>query len=284
VENYQVLYQVMALRTMMTLPMCGPHAIFPSLSIPDRAVVTLGDNSARLCRYPVMETCGAASINRHGLRGSAALRRAPIRVRHCGRMSSSKTASEAKEQVLNFWYLLPNGRFRGQLEDGLVVEFDGTLVGPTDPGIVLGPGGVRYVLGNAQQGQVPSTEPVASRSEDTQQGPPQFVLGAVAAVVAGLLLSSVSQWVPGNFIPGMAPAGPVTKTNVTIVETRKTLPDGSTARVVDKTTKRERIVPGQAPKVTERTVRTEKILRDKRSPAAPALPSAAPESIKAAQP
>jgi len=274
----------MALRAMMTLPLLAPDGIFLfSPCMPERAIVALGDNpAARLCMFPTTEKRGAVSIQRHGLRGSAASRHAPVRLHRFGRMASTKTTSEAREQVLNSWYLLSNGRFRGQLEDGLVVEFDGELLGPADPGIVLGPGGVRYVLGSTQQEQE-TTATAAPRKEDAQQSPPQFVLGALAAALAAILLSSASQWVPSNLIPGPASTGPVTKTNVTIVETRKTLPDGSLARIVDKTTKRERIVPGQAPKVSERTVRTEKILKDKRAPAIPALPSAGPESSKAAQ-
>jgi len=82
---------------------------------------------------------------------------------------------------LDNWKLLPDGRFRGTLPDGLVVEFEGNIVGPEDPGIVTGPGGTRYVLGEAQKvGEVVTKDAVEPKDENSW-GMPQ-----VAAAQRGL--------------------------------------------------------------------------------------------------
>jgi len=194
-----------------------------------------------------------------------------------------------RDQVLEAWRLLPSGRFRGTLNNGLVVEFEGELVGPADPGVVLGPGGARYVLGRAapEAPAVDSAEAAAGASGgDAWPAPAQPVLAAAAAAVGAALVLLASGAVRLPVIGAPSPVdGPVTRTNVTIVETRRTLPDGSSAKIIDKTTRRERVVPGKAPVVSETTKRTEKVLRDERTKDRPALPAAvAPDAAPLAAP
>jgi len=174
--------------------------------------------------------------------------------------------ADTKEQLLEAWQLLPDGRFRGKLRSGITVEFQGELVGPEDPGVVIGPQGVRYVLGEA-------VKPPAKPPTDVNDGMEsstiwQVAAAAVAAVAAYLVLPGIMQASSGTFTT----SSPVTRTNVTIVETKKTLPDGSTAKISERTVRRERNVPGKAPVVTERTTRTEKVVKDERTPRA--LPNA----------
>ncbi|CAL1160439.1 unnamed protein product, partial [Cladocopium goreaui] len=181
------------------------------------------------------------------------------RLRRGGRRSlqDSKVA-DTTEQLLEAWQLLPDGRFRGKLRSGLTVEFQGELVGPEDPGVVIGPRGTRYVLGEAEKRR----EDAAELSEVALQssGLWQVAAAAVAAVAAYLVLPAMMQASPlASFTSTSAP---VTRTNVTIVETKKTLPDGSTAKISERTVRRERNVPGKAPVVTERTTRTEKAGKD----------------------
>jgi len=195
--------------------------------------------------------------------------------------ASTKQSQGQDEQTLERWSLMPDGRFRGALRDGLIVEFEGTLLGPEDPGVVIGPGGVRYVLGEAARNaatslsSLPATIARDSKTEGAAEITYQVAMVAAAAV-AGAIVAVFA--IPGVVQqPEVSSSGvPVTRTNVTIVETRKTLPDGSQARVIDRTTRRERTVPGKAPVVTERTMRTEKVVRDDRvaKSEAPALRSA----------
>lgn len=185
---------------------------------------------------------------------------------------------------LDRWRLLSDGRFRGVLPNGLVVEFEGEIVGPSDPGIVKGPGGERFLLG-AVEGDQPAPAAKANGpamsstySEGQEKGFGYTALVAAAAAVVTLIATLAGPAVLDQ-IRGALPQqqGPVTRTNVTIVETRKTLADGTEARVVDRTTRRERIAPGKAPVVSERTTRTEKVLRDQRVRSAPApAPAALP--------
>eukprot|EP00913_Durusdinium_trenchii_P007202 g6773.t1 len=84
----------------------------------------------------------------------------------------------------------------------------------------------------------------------------QGAAAAVAAVVAYLVLPAIMQSTPVASLTNST--APVTRTNVTIVETKKTLPDGSTSKISERTVRPERNVPGKAPVVTERTTRTEK--------------------------
>mmetsp|Transcript_95950 Transcript_95950/g.222421 ORF Transcript_95950/g.222421 Transcript_95950/m.222421 type:complete len:244 (+) Transcript_95950:78-809(+) len=226
--------------------------------------------AARGCKVS-LAWAGGAACNRHWstLRGSArTLRR--------GAASSKLEESRSEEQLLDSWRLLPNGRFRGQLQDGLVVEFEGELVGPQDPGIVLGPGGVRYALGDA--GRDGTSSPTTGMdaagvigATTTQLGADLVpvvaaaVASAVAAVLTVFAASGSFQQSPASLLAQVG-EGPVTRTNVSIVETRRTLPDGTQAKIVDKTTRRERTVPGKAPVVTEQTTRTEKVVRDQRAP------------------
>eukprot|EP00435_Cladocopium_sp_Y103_P023879 s334_g5.t2 len=153
------------------------------------------------------------------------------------------------------WQLLPDGRFRGRLRSGVTVEFQGELVGPEDPGVVIGPQGIRYVLGEAEKRREdPAELPEVTALQSS--GLWQVAAAAVAAVAAYLVLPGIMQASPlASFTSTSAP---VTRTNVTIVETKKTLPDGSTAKISERTVRRERNVPGKAPVVTERTTRTEK--------------------------
>jgi len=163
---------------------------------------------------------------------------------------------------------LPNGHFRGTLEDGLIVEFDGKLLGPHDPGIVIGPGGVRYVLGKAK---------LSDSTEDVFEGMRQLLMGALAAAVTltvavvERLGSGLSQRWPANHFPGTSST--VIRTETTIVETRRTLPDGSQACTVEKVTKRTRSTPGKAPTEMQRKSRVEKILpRKSRARSTPPVP------------
>eukprot|EP00931_Biecheleriopsis_adriatica_P012379 TRINITY_DN113510_c0_g1_i2.p1 TRINITY_DN113510_c0_g1~~TRINITY_DN113510_c0_g1_i2.p1 ORF type:complete len:252 (-),score=41.79 TRINITY_DN113510_c0_g1_i2:68-823(-) len=174
-----------------------------------------------------------------------------------------KVETGAAEVELNDWELLQDGRFRGKLKDGLVVEFEGQLLGPADPGIVVGPGGVRYVLGEAAPS--PSVQ-----KEATQGSRPDWQAYITAAASAAIIAAAASVLLPvllqGSPLTPTASSSttPVTRTNVTIVETRKTLPDGATAKITDRTVRKERVSPGKAPVVTERTTRTEKVVRDER--------------------
>jgi len=169
-------------------------------------------------------------------------------------------------QLLQSWKLLKDGRFRGTLPDGLVVEFEGEIVGPQDPGVVLGPDGVRYILGETdKRGDIDAGGPEGS-------GSPNLVVAVVSAVAATVLALTVLPGVLQRGAAMLSPSeGPVTRTYVTIVESRKTLPDGAEARVIDKTTRRERTVPGKAPVVSEQTKRTERVIKDERVPRAQSL-------------
>lgn len=173
-------------------------------------------------------------------------------------------ATTTEEQELENWQLLSNGCFKGELKGGIVVEFMGELVGPSDPGIVIGPGGQRYILGQASRTTTNNEKAASETAQASDNSLVQIVVASAAAAVAavaaylvlpGLLQSSQTQIAPSSNVP-------ITRTNVTIVETKKTLPDGSTAKITDRTTRKERTVPGKAPVVTERTTRTEKVVRD----------------------
>jgi len=182
-------------------------------------------------------------------------------------VAQDSKVADTKEQLLEAWQLLPDGRFRGKLRSGITVEFQGELVGPEDPGVVIGPQGVRYVLGEAVK-RTPA-EPTDVNDGFLESSTIwQVAAAAVAAVAAYLVLPGIMQASSGTFTT----SSPVTRTNVTIVETKKTLPDGSTAKISERTVRRERNVPGKAPVVTERTTRTEKVVKDERTPRA--LPSA----------
>eukprot|EP00419_Tripos_fusus_P012624 CAMPEP_0172658654 /NCGR_PEP_ID=MMETSP1074-20121228/2909_1 /TAXON_ID=2916 /ORGANISM="Ceratium fusus, Strain PA161109" /LENGTH=187 /DNA_ID=CAMNT_0013473979 /DNA_START=302 /DNA_END=865 /DNA_ORIENTATION=+ len=173
------------------------------------------------------------------------------------RLSSKAAAPKpTKEHVLQSWRILPNGHFRGTLEDGLIVEFAGELLGPKDPGTVIGPGGIRYVLGKAK---------ISDSKEDILEGMRQLTMRALAAaatatvaVIERLDFGLLQRW-PANYFSGVSSTS-VIKTETTIVETRRTLPDGSQACTVDKVTKKTRSIPGRAPTETSRKTRVEKIL------------------------
>ncbi|CAK0880666.1 unnamed protein product [Prorocentrum cordatum] len=175
-----------------------------------------------------------------------------------------------------------SGGLAGTTPDGLIVEFEGTIVGPKDPGIVIGPGGTRFVLGDAEKSaEVRSS--AAGSDGNSGWGLPQVAaaVSSVAVAVVLFLTSGGLQNVPfvGNGLP--PGSGPVTRTNITIVETRTKQDDGTSVKVTDKITRRERLVPGQAPRVTETTTRTEKILKDqrtKRLTEAPKIALEAPET------
>ncbi|CAE7613432.1 unnamed protein product, partial [Symbiodinium sp. KB8] len=190
--------------------------------------------------------------------------RPALRKQGSGGIAARRTASRSevstKEQLLEAWKLLPDGRFRGKLSSGVMVEFRGELVGPEDPGVVIGPKGVRYVLGEAAPTPAAPKEEAAG-NDSLVKAAVAGAGAAVAAVVAYLVLPGMLQTSP--VVSGSG--SPVTRTNVTIVETKKTLPDGSTAKIVDRTVRRERNVPGKGPVVTERTTRTEKVVKDERS-------------------
>lgn len=178
-------------------------------------------------------------------------------------------SNTTQEQELENWQLLSNGCFKGRLNGGLVVEFKGELVGPSDPGIVIGPDGQRYALGQPARNindEETATETKA-RAPDSSllQIAVASAAAAVAAVAAYLVLPGLLQ---SSQTPQIAPSSnvPITRTNVTIVETKKTLPDGSTARITDRTTRKERTAPGKPSVVTERTTRTEKVVRDETRP------------------
>jgi len=169
--------------------------------------------------------------------------------------STSRTASgvaNTSEILLEQWRVLPDGSFRGALQDGVVIEFQGELVGPSDPGIVVGKNGARYVLGQ------PATQLDQPVEDAGAVSVPNQVLLALAGLGAALGLAGA---VANTSV--LQPPGPVTKTNVTIVESRKTLPDGKTVKVIEKTVKREKTKPGSAPVVTETNTRTEKELRSR---------------------
>ncbi|CAJ1373077.1 unnamed protein product, partial [Effrenium voratum] len=132
---------------------------------------------------------------------------------------------------------------------GTTVEFKGELVGPEDPGVVVGPGGVRYLLGQA--GAPEPDEPAKASESNMWQAAAAAAVAAVAAFLVLPGLQSTASLMTSSGIP-------VTRTNITIVETTKVMPDGSKVKVKDQTTRRERSAPGKAPVVTERTIRTEK--------------------------
>ncbi|CAE7240103.1 unnamed protein product [Symbiodinium natans] len=155
------------------------------------------------------------------------------------RRSSPRSEVATKEQLLEAWKLLPDGRFRGRLRSGVTVEFAGELVGPEDPGVVIGPKGVRYVLGEAAA--APAAPKAEAESDSLVKAAVAGAGAAIAAVLAFMVLPGMLQSSP---VSGGA-GSPVTRTNVTIVETKKTLPDGSTAKIVDRTVRPfERAVHG----------------------------------------
>lgn len=88
-----------------------------------------------------------------------------------------------KEFVLEDWHLLPDGRFRGVLDNSLAVEFDGDIVGSTDPGVVIGPGGSRYLLGHM-------APKVAEDGHDRKIR--SLGIPAIASVLAGVLAASLA--------------------------------------------------------------------------------------------
>jgi len=209
---------------------------------------------------------GAGGARSHG---GATFRRAAA--------ATQEEQQSGEELLLTRWRLLPDGRFRGQLRDGLVIEFEGQLVGPTDPGVVLGPGGARYILGEAAPAGA-TTVGIDAGAADTAGEPQQMGMAQVAvaaataatALVLAVLAASGSLQRPSTALLPFGNEGPVTRTNVVTVETRKVLPDGSTTKVIDRTTRKERIVPGKAPVVTESTMRKEKVFRDERGLRPPA--------------
>lgn len=67
--------------------------------------------------------------------------------------------------------LWPNG-----WRSGVTVEFQGELVGPEDPGAVIGPQGVRYILGEAATSKK-RVEKEESKPFDWQAGAFSAVLG-----------------------------------------------------------------------------------------------------------
>lgn len=202
---------------------------------------------------PLLSECWSVA------RASSGLPNFRSRPRTTARLAASVEAKE--DTLLQRWLLLPDGRFRGTLPTGLTVEFEGQLVGPSDPGIVLGPGGVRYVLGEAALPEAKAA--FSSEDKETGQSPLQLVVAAVSAAVAAILATAVLPSVLQVASPVAELAGPVTKTNVTIVETRRTLPDGSQEKVIDRTTRREKLIPGKPPSV--QTTRSERVIRDERA-------------------
>eukprot|EP00930_Biecheleria_cincta_P052074 TRINITY_DN37310_c0_g1_i1.p1 TRINITY_DN37310_c0_g1~~TRINITY_DN37310_c0_g1_i1.p1 ORF type:complete len:278 (+),score=40.53 TRINITY_DN37310_c0_g1_i1:114-947(+) len=177
---------------------------------------------------------------------------------------SKAGSSTTQELELENWRLLSNGNFKGEVKGGILVEFKGQLVGPSDPGIVIAPDGQRYVLGQAARSTNYEQTASETKARDSDNSILQIAVASAAAAVAGVAAYLV---LPGLLQSSqtlqIAPSNvPMTRTNVTIVETRKTLPDGSTAKITDRTTRKERTAPGKAPVVTERTTRTEKVVRD----------------------
>jgi len=198
--------------------------------------------------------------------------------RAAGRMAlpaaaRSDAGEPRREQILEGWYVMKDGRFRGTLLDGLIVEFEGRLLGPQDPGVVVGPGGMRYVLGEAARNAA-TAQPWQDKPQSgfLPEGTLQIAVAAASAAAAAIIIVlGVTGMLQKPADSASPSAGPVTRTNVTIVETRKTMPDGSQARIIDRTTRRERTVPGKSPVVTEKITRTEKVLRDERVAALPTL-------------
>eukprot|EP00971_Amphidinium_carterae_P012171 239539-Amphidinium_carterae.5 len=159
-------------------------------------------------------------------------------------------AGNSSDVPLEQWRVQPDGRFRGSLADGVIIEIEAELVGPSDPGVLLGSNGVRYILG----------EPAGDAAKEQAAGldlPSQAML-AVAGLAAALGLAGA---VATNSANMLQPPGPVTKTNVSIVETWKTNADGKTVKVIEKKVTKERTKPGTATVVTETNTRTEKELR-----------------------
>eukprot|EP00929_Paragymnodinium_shiwhaense_P002046 TRINITY_DN10223_c0_g1_i2.p1 TRINITY_DN10223_c0_g1~~TRINITY_DN10223_c0_g1_i2.p1 ORF type:complete len:225 (+),score=52.69 TRINITY_DN10223_c0_g1_i2:84-758(+) len=198
-----------------------------------------------------------------------------------GRWAAAAQAADAAvpavEQRLNDWRILPNGAFRGKLPTGLVIEFEGQIVGATEPGVVLGPAGSRYILGTRALDSKEGNDAASTFTQFTSGGVQMpdisstdgllkaigalvaAVASATAAVtVASSVATSVPVFVQSNVPPALG-GGAVTKTNVTVVETKRTLPDGTLEKIVDKTTRREKIRPGKAPLVTETTKRTDTV-------------------------
>ncbi|CAJ1453070.1 unnamed protein product [Effrenium voratum] len=173
------------------------------------------------------------------------------RFRGLRRVEAQSTAQTGTAELIlvEAWRILPDGRFRGRLSCGTTVEFKGELVGPEDPGVVVGPGGVRYLLGQA--GAPEPDEPAKASESNMWQAAAAAAVAAVAAFLVLPGLQSTASLMTSSGIP-------VTRTNITIVETTKVMPDGSKVKVKDQTTRRERSAPGKAPVVTERTIRTEK--------------------------
>mmetsp|Transcript_32965 Transcript_32965/g.60343 ORF Transcript_32965/g.60343 Transcript_32965/m.60343 type:complete len:231 (+) Transcript_32965:45-737(+) len=159
----------------------------------------------------------------------------------------------SSEVVLEEWRVQPDGRFRGSLPDGLIVEIQGELIGPSDPGVLLGNNGVRYVLGQPA-GEAPAD--AASSLEPESMDLRDKVLMGLAGLGAALGLAGA---VANTNV--LQPPGPVTKTNVTIIETWKTNAEGKTVKVIEKKVTKERSKPGSAPVVTETSSYTEKELR-----------------------